>query len=266
MTARDRIVLLVVGGLAVVGAFWMLVLSPKRKEATDLNGQIATVQQRLQTAQSNAAAAQGAKDRYDTDYATVARLGKAVPVEDDVPSLVYQLESTAHDHHVDFRKIDINSSGGAGAPVATTPATAAASVNGTTPASSTSAVPSALPPGAIVGSAGFPTMPFTFDFQGSFFDMQHFLHSIDGLTKVQGKTIQVKGRLLTVDGFDLKAGPKGFPDVDATIAATAYLLPADEGLTAGATPTGPSTGDTTVASTSSATPASNTSASLYGSN
>jgi hypothetical protein len=110
-------------------------------------------------------------------------------------------------------------------------------------------------------------MPFNFDFQGSFFNMQHFLKSLSGLTSVQGKTISVKGRLLTIDGFSLKAGPNGFPDVDATVAATAYLLPADEGLTAGATPTGPAagaTGSTAVASASSATPS--TTASLIGSN
>jgi hypothetical protein len=265
VTARDRIVLLVVGALAILGAFWMLVLSPKRKEASGLSSQITSVQQRLQTAQQSVSAAEGAKARYDADYATVARLGKAVPVEDDVPSLLYQLETTAHADHVDFRKIDLNTSG-SGAAVSQ-PAAAVASATGTTPATTASAAASVLPPGATVGAAGFPTMPFTFDFQGSFFDMQKFLHSVDALTSVQGKTIKVKGRLLTVDGFDLKAGPKGFPDIDATIAATAYLLPADEVLTAGATASAPGTaGGTVTASASSATPASTTSASLHGSN
>jgi hypothetical protein len=33
----------------------------------------------------------------------------------------------------------------------------------------------------------------------------------------------------------LEAGPAGFPSVTATLAATAYVLPADQGLTAGAT-------------------------------
>jgi hypothetical protein len=91
-------------------------------------------------------------------------------------------------------------------------------------------------------------MPFSFDFTGSFFNMQRFLKAIDGLTAVDGKSINVKGRLLTVDGVGLKAGPKGFPDVDATVAVTAYLLPADEGLTAGATPATPPTGSTATAS------------------
>jgi hypothetical protein len=123
---------------------------------------------------------------------------------------------------------------------ATAPPTAAAAVasaNGSTPSSTTPAVTTALPPGATVGAAGFPTMPFSFDFDGKFFPLQRFLRSLDDLTTVNGKSISVKGRLLTVDGVALKAGPKGFPDVSATVAVTAYLLPADEGLTAGATAT-----------------------------
>jgi hypothetical protein len=80
--------------------------------------------------------------------------------------------------------------------------------------------------------------------------MQRFLKALNNLTDVDGKTINVKGRLLTVDGIGLKASAKGFPDVDATVAVTAYLLPADEGLTAGAT--APSTGAASTGSTATA--------------
>jgi type II secretory pathway pseudopilin PulG len=252
VTARDRTVLIVVGLLATVAAFWMLALSPKRKDASDLGAQLTSAQQRLDTANAGAATAEAAKKRYNSDYATVARLGKAVPVEDDVPSLVYQLEHTAHDHHIDFRSIELVSSSSISTAAPTGAAAAVASANGTTPApAGAAAVTTALPPGATVGTAGFPTMPFSFDFNGSFFNMQKFLNSLDALTTVQGKSIDVRGRLLTVDGIDLKAGPKGFPDVTAKVAVTAYLLPADEGLTAGAAPGTPAgTGSAQPASTS----------------
>jgi Tfp pilus assembly protein PilO len=238
VTARDRIVLIVVAGLAVLAGFWFLVLGPKRDDAKAISDQLSAAQQRLETAQQSAASAEAARRRYTSDYATVARLGKAVPVQDDVPSLVYQLEATAHDHHIDFRSIKLESSG-SGSISTPNAAAAVASANGTTPAAATSAAAATLPPGATVGAAGFPTMPFSFNFDGSFFDMQKFLRSVDGLTSAQGQNISVKGRLLTVDGFSLKASRKGFPRVQATIAATAYLLPADQGLTNGATPTGP---------------------------
>jgi type II secretory pathway pseudopilin PulG len=247
VTARDRTVLIVVGLLALLGGFWFLAISPKRKEASDVTAKVAVAQTRLDTAQASAASADAARKQYSTDYAMVARLGKAVPVDDDMPSLVYQLSHTAKVNHVDFRSIKLASNGTA-APAPTGVAAAVASANGNT--SSTSSTPAAtvapaLPPGAVVGTAGFPTMPFTFNFNGSFFHMQRFLKALNGLTAVQGKNINVKGRLLTVDGVGLKAGPKGFPNVDATVAVTAYLLPADEGLTAGATPATPTTGAST---------------------
>jgi Tfp pilus assembly protein PilO len=246
VTARDRTVLIVVGVLAALAAFWFLAISPKRKEAADVTTQVTAAEQRLDTAQASASTAEAARKRYSTDYATVARLGKAVPVDDDMPSLVYQLETTAKANHVDFRAIKLT---GTASPAAAAPAGAAAAVasaTGKTPSTTTpaSTLTSALPPGATVGTAGFPTMPFSFDFNGSFFDMQRFLKAINGLTSVNGKSINVRGRLLTVDGVNLKASAKGFPDVDATVVVTAYLLPADEGLTAGASAATPSTAST----------------------
>jgi hypothetical protein len=246
VTARDRTVLIVVGFVAVLGAFWFLALSPKRKESTDISAQLGTAQQRLATAQASASSAESARRRYNEDYATVARLGKAVPVDDDVPSLVYQLEHTAHDNKIDFRSIKLQSGGAAPAPAGAAAAVASATGNtGATSSTPAATITAALPPGATVGTAGFPTMPFSFNFDGTFFNMQRFLRSLDSLTTVDGKSISVKGRLLTVDGVALKAGPKGFPDVAATVAVTAYLLPADEGLAGGGVAAPPATGAST---------------------
>lgn len=253
MTARDRTVLIVVGLVALLGGFWFVVIGPKRKEASDVAAQVAAAQTRLDVAQASASSADAARKQYSTDYATVARLGKAVPVDDDMPSLVYQLSHTAKVNHVDFRSIKLTSGGAGAAPAPTGAAAAVASANGSTSASSSTpaaTVTPALPPGATVGTAGFPTMPFSFNFTGSFRHMQRFLKAIDGFTAVKGKSINVRGRLLTVDGVGLKAGPKGFPHVDATVAVTAYLLPADEGLTAGATPATPATGTASTATAS----------------
>ena len=85
-------------------------------------------------------------------------------------------------------------------------------------------------------------MPFSFVFDGDFVAMQRFLRNVDAFTQVKGTQIVVKGRLLTIDGISLTASRDGFPKVKATLTATAYLLPADEGATAGATPAGPATG------------------------
>ena len=87
-------------------------------------------------------------------------------------------------------------------------------------------------------------MPFAFVFNGTFFDMERFMHEVQGFVRVKGKSVDVRGRLLSIDGFSLSAGPDGFPSVKATIAATAYLLSPDES-------TAPTTSTSTPASTSS---------------
>jgi hypothetical protein len=82
-------------------------------------------------------------------------------------------------------------------------------------------------------------MPFSFEFEGSFFAMQKFLGRLDDFTKVADGGVEVRGRLLAVDSFELTASRSGFPAVSASIKATAYVLPPGEGLTGGASPSGP---------------------------
>jgi hypothetical protein len=256
MTTRDRLVIVGVLLAAAIAGFWFVGLAPKRKEAAELQAQVATETQKLTTAQQRAAEAKQAKARYNGDYAAVAKLGKAVPKSDALPSLVYQLQSVAHSARVDFTSLKVAGGGGQGpAPAATTPAaaTGGASASGSssagsssgsgaaaapaastpsTPAQATQAATATLPPGAAVGSAGFPTMPFSFVFSGTFFDMERFLGDVQRFVRVDDKRVDVRGRLLSVDGFGLVAGPGGFPNVKASIVATAYLrTAADDELT-----------------------------------
>jgi Tfp pilus assembly protein PilO len=256
MTTRDRLVIVGVLLAAALAGFWFLGLAPKRKEAADLQAQIATQTQQLTTAQAQAATARQAKARYNDDYAAVAKLGKAVPKSDALPSLVYQLQSVAHSARIDFTSLKIAGGGGQGpTPAATgasasgasatqgSSATPAASASGSasTPATASSApatqaAAATLPPGATVGSAGFPTMPFSFVFSGTFFDMERFFGDVQSFVRVNGKQVDANGRLLSIDGFSLVAGPGGFPNVKASVVATAYLrTAADDNTSTAAT-------------------------------
>ncbi len=260
MTARDRNVIGVVAALVIVAAAWFLLISPLRSDGKVLDDQIAAAQARLTTAQVAVGAGETAQKTYRQDYASVARLGKAVPADDDVPSLVVQLDGAAKRSRVDFRSIVLAGSGTAvAAPATATPgaqvaalaaeqnggatgASGASGASGATGATgpsaafaaATQAAAAALPPGTVVGAAGFPTMPFNFTFNGSFFRLQDFLARLDRFTEIDGTKVTVRGRLLTVDGFSLAASAKGFPNMTASISATSYLLPAEQGLLAGA--------------------------------
>ena len=125
MSTRDRTVLLVLGLAGVVGAFWFLLLSPKREEARALTAKIEATQGQVQATQAMVASGTAARNAYAGDYTAVAELGKAVPVDDDIPSLLFQLESAADRSKVDFRSIKVGSGSGA-APAAAKTSTPAA--------------------------------------------------------------------------------------------------------------------------------------------
>lgn len=228
MTTRDRIVLVAVLAAALVGAFWFTVLKPKQAEATKLDAQIAQQQSDLQKARAATAAGRTAKAQYERDYAAMTRLGKAVPVDDGVASLVYELEHAAQGAKVDFRAL---SSGGA--PGAPTPSagTAAAATTAT-------------------ATVGVSELPFSLTFDGGYFQMQRFLERVQRLVRLQGKDLAVTGRLLALEGVSLAAGRDGFPDVKATVTAKAYTLPAATASgTAGSTPGAAAAAGTTASST-----------------
>jgi hypothetical protein len=228
VTRRNTILLVAVAAVAAVGAYWMLVLTPKREDVAALDKQIAAKQATLAQAETEVASYEQARTAYKVNYSMVARLGKAVPADDDVRSLLVQMNSAAERSGVDFRTITI---GGTGAPAA------GPAVPGEAPAA-------APPPGASsVGSAGFSTMPFTFAFKGNFFELGKFFDRLDQFVAVKSNGLDVTGRLLLLNSITLSPdAEKGFPSLTADVSASSYLLPPTEGLTAGATPEGPTAG------------------------
>jgi Tfp pilus assembly protein PilO len=136
-------------------------------------------------------------------------------------------------------------------PSTSTPASAPSS--STTPTPATEASAANVPIGSSVGPGGLSTLPYGLSFQGSFFDITNFFSGLDSLIDVRdgGAMVSADGRLMTVDGFSLSlldttagtsstASPAGgSPQLQASLAVTTYVTPSDQGLTAGASPSGP---------------------------
>ena len=232
MTARDRLVLIIVSAIALLGIVWVLVISPERSKASKLGKEVATAATALASAESQVANARGDQARYSAAYSSIVSLGKAVPPSEEVPSLIYQLAQASNQKHVEFNSITTTQSG-----AGTAGAAAAAAAT----------------------TAGFTQMPFTFIFNGSFSDLYHLFQQLNSATvRTSSGGLQVSGRLLTLQGVKLEpttstAGTSGSQKLTGTITATAYTLPASQGLTAGATaasPT-PAAGATTAASSGS---------------
>jgi hypothetical protein len=251
VTARDRIVIMVVLTLGAVVAGWMLVVSPKRDQAATLSTQITAEQGQLDTARGQVAAGETARTAFAGQYAQLAKLGEAVPPDDDVPSLIYQVQNAAQGAKVSFRGLQLSNS-----PVSTTstPSTPPSSTTGT---GSTTSTASPLPPGAAIGSAGLPTEQFTFTLTGNFFHLSDFFNRLQSFVTSRGSTLLISGRLMTINGMSLAPAATGFPQITANISATTYIVPASEGAFDGATAAGPSTSPqaSTSPSTSSSTTA-----------
>src|SRR5262249_31691281 len=99
-----------------------------------------------------------------------------------------------------------------------------------------------LPIGAIVGPGDLATMPYNLNFTGSYFQVAKFIQGVDDLIRTHGTTqVAADGRLLTIDGFSLSEpqGTGSNPTLNVAISVTSYVAPASQGLTAGATPSGP---------------------------
>ena len=222
MTRSPKILIPVLAAVAAVAAFYFLALAPKREEIARVDKDIAAKQAQLDQALSQAETYEAARANYKTNYTTLTRLGKAVPGDDDVRSLLVQLDDAATRSKVDFHSINV----GAGA-TAATPGTAGAAA---TAPSGLAPAPGTVP----VGSAGFSAMPFSFGFEGSFFRLSDFFNRVEDFVTVQNNRIDVTGRLLVLGSISV-AVEDDLKHMKAQIGAASYLVPPAEAIE-GATP------------------------------
>ena len=111
--------ILVVAGLAL--AFWVLLLSPKRSEASELSAEAGQLQVALSEAQSKAAEATAARQAFPSDYRQLVVLGQAVPADDETSSLLVELSTIAKATKVTFDSIQLESAGSASSAPASVP-------------------------------------------------------------------------------------------------------------------------------------------------
>jgi hypothetical protein len=236
LEGSQKVIVAMVGIAVLAIAFWMLLLSPKREEASELGKQVEKLESSLAAHEAEVQEALRAREEFPKNYQQLVVLGKAVPADDDTASLIVQLNRIAKSNKVYFRNLKLEGTTEAvSAPVAAegTESTAAA-------ASPTEVAASTLPLGASIGSAGLAVMPYNLTFEGDFFEIADFIDGLDTLVQTENAKVSVKGRLFTVNGFSLAPAPsKPFPALQANFSITTYLTPPSEGVTGGATPTSP---------------------------
>ena len=269
MSRRDSYILIAVALVGVLAAYWFMALSPKRKEASKLDKDIVAAQQQLDLSKQEKVTFAKAQLDFPRMYASLGRMGKAVPPDQDVPSLLVQLNHAAAKANVDFRSVELKldraaeeaeaaasapppaggeatpSTGATGSQGATQPAGATGGAGATPPATGSTATASATTGAApadaaaataTAAPANFEKVPFEYKFEGGFYDIEELISNINDLVVRRNQELAIAGRLITIEGFALSRGK-------VTIAATSYVLPADQALFAGATPQGPAVAD-----------------------
>jgi hypothetical protein len=250
MNAGNRVIVAMVIVAALAVAFWMLLLSPKKAEVSKLDNQVLQQEESLSLHQEEVQRGLAAEQAFPQEYQQLVVLGKAAPAEDDTASLLVQLNQIAGHAHVRFETFQLSASEGEGATVE-----ASETGEGEEPASPTEVAASTMPLGASVGPAGLAAMPYTLTFKGSFFHTADFIHGLDSMVKTRNAEVDVTGRLVTINGFGLKADSnKGFPFLEASFSVTTFLVPPAQGVTGGATPSSPEPSTTQVSTTTGGTP------------
>jgi Tfp pilus assembly protein PilO len=203
MTGRDRLVMVVVAFIAIVGLAWIMAVSPERKKAHEAAAEVATAQSKLAAAKSQLGSARAAQARSAKSYATIAGLGKAVPTEKEVPALIYELAHDSKQQSVDLTSISSGSPGSSG--------------------SSGSA--------ATAAAGGFTQVPFTFVFSGSYFALERMVHRLSSLaTRTRTGSLVVDGRLITIQSVQLAAPTTSLAGpLTATVTASVYALAPEQG-------------------------------------
>jgi hypothetical protein len=191
MSARDRLAFAVVLTVALIGAMWVVLVSPERGKVSSLSTQIATQRTALATAESQVGSARSAASEYVGHLHQISQVIRAVPQTSAEADLVATIDKLAGTN-VDFRSLNL--SAGAGT------------------------------------AAGPVSITMTFTFWASYQGLQSFLTALDNLTQTDGTSVSSSGRLFTVTAVALAplAPPDR---TAATITAMAYLQGATTGAT-----------------------------------
>jgi type IV pilus assembly protein PilOP len=137
------------------------------------------------------------KTTPEVPVADLSRLTKAMPDQTDMPGLLLELARVAHETGISFDSIT---------------------------------------PAEPVPGTGYQKVPVSLVFQGNFFELSDFLFRLRNLVDVRDNRLRVDGRLFSIDGIDFAQGTQQFPQIQATLNASAFTYGGAPAATPPATP------------------------------
>jgi len=183
---RDISILIALGVVVFLVAWWFLIIGPKKDETAQKEKDYEAARQsydqnrvRVQRIDEERSAARQAT-------ADLLKLSKLIPADSQVPSMIIELQSTANDAGIKFLKI--------------------------------------VPNTAVAGTEGGTIVPFELNFQGQYYDVNDFLYRVENFARMEGNDISVGGRLISIVSLEMSEPNMGeFPDVLVKLGANAYM-------------------------------------------
>lgn len=204
------LVAVAVGGLLVAAVGWMVIVSPQKHRAADLQKQAAAVQQKIdaQLAAVAAAKSSAAAATPQIKVADVYKLAKAMPSTLDMPDLLIELSQVMQDAGVQVQSL------------------------------------SPSPPST--DATGRTTDEINLNVIGDFYTVSDLLYRLRNLVYVRQGALEANGRLFNIDTVNLT--PTGSSRVAATITLHAYVYSPPAVTTTAAAPVPTDTTSTTTPS------------------
>jgi Tfp pilus assembly protein PilO len=190
MSRKMRMALSGVALLVIVAMAWFFLISPLRANIAATDSAIATESTRLAAAQAKLAQAEVTRAEGKKNQARLLELAKMVPINDQVPSLLVQIQDLADQSGIKFISVS---------------------------------------PGSPTDSGLFQMIPLALQFSGSYFNLKDFAYRVEQLVASPGRLLTVKSVQLQLGGqttagstAPAKAGP------DLTVSMTLYAFSMDQ--------------------------------------
>lgn len=218
---RQWTVLTAVAVLVVLAGGWMLLVSPQRSKAKDLNAQADSAQTQLAQLHAQLATLLAQKRNLPEQQRILAQIATKIPADPAEPTLIRQLQGAAHAAGVDLSQLSPST------PTQVSATTSSAPTTGTA-ASTTTAATSSLPLWQI---------PVAITVSGSYFNVEMFEHSLEQLPRamlVSSLSLAPGSGSAgsSTSGSSSASSATAPSGVTATINATVFLSP-QTGTTAG---------------------------------
>jgi hypothetical protein len=183
LDVRLQLALVVLGLVLAAFGARMLVVSPQKATAADLQQQIDDAV--AQTAVRRLQARSDATPQV-VRVADLFRLAKAIPDREDMPGIILTISQVAHSAGIRFETIEPQDV--------------------------------ALSPGG-----DYRVRKIHLAFEGDFYALSDFLFRLRSLVAVRDGKLDARGRLFTVENVTFSIGQKPFPTIAADVTVAAYI-------------------------------------------